>query len=455
MGIDPQLKEIQTLRPSSVTPDLNEKKEEQVKTKLTLEDFAFTPLKKSRKLVPCQSQQQHTRQTVRHGGREQGKSHSKSGTQNPYLKRNPYLSSQKNQTTKAVSQPRLVLPVGNQTSTSDDENSDSDGSSVADEVVWKVFAGTKTILANSRKRRIELEERRQRLKRIQTERAEGTKSNRKKEEVVGLKKEDFGSMEVVGQFNMGFILAKCRNNHLWVLDQHACDEKYNFERLCKTTEIREQKLLHPMQLDLSPSEEACVLDHMNVFEKNGFRFQYDPDKAPRQRLSLTGLPHSGARDGCKAVQFGKDDVSALCALLGVTDGSSFSQDGGTGADGSGLYGNNAVRRYAGNSSQLTQQQDDNLMAMLPKTIAMFANRACRGSIMVGKALSQKEMESIVEKLKEVNHPWNCPHGRPTTRHVSDVLDDLICDTKRSLRCLTEPTVSIMPTTQLTQVEEES
>ena len=50
------------------------------------------------------------------------------------------------------------------------------------------------------------------------------------------------------------------------------------------------------------------------------------------RFALTSLPHSGARDGRKAVQFGKDDVRALCAVLGA-DGHSYSQDGGTGVDG--------------------------------------------------------------------------------------------------------------------------
>ena len=125
-------------------------------------------------------------------------------------------------------------------------------------------------------------------------------------------------------------------------------------------------------------------------------------------------------------------MSALCAILGVTDGSAFLQDGGTGVSGNGMYGNNAVRRYAGNSSQLTQQQDDKAIARLPKTIAMFASRACRGSIMIGTALSKKEMENILFRLRDVDHPWNCPHGRPTMRHVSDVLSGVLDDAKRSL-----------------------
>ena len=37
-------------------------------------------------------------------------------------------------------------------------------------------------------------------------------------------------MEIVGQFNLGFIIAAV-DGSLWIVDQHAADEKYNFERL--------------------------------------------------------------------------------------------------------------------------------------------------------------------------------------------------------------------------------
>lgn len=32
-------------------------------------------------------------------------------------------------------------------------------------------------------------------------------------------------MEIVGQFNLGFIIARV-NDELYILDQHACDEKF-------------------------------------------------------------------------------------------------------------------------------------------------------------------------------------------------------------------------------------
>ncbi len=263
--------------------------------------------------------------------------------------------------------------------------------------------------------------------------------------VVSLSKQDFRDFTIIGQYNLGFILAKCRKNHLWVLDQHACDEKYNFERLRANTVMHEQKLIAPMPLELSPSEESCILENMQVFEENGFRFAHDPDKPPRYRLSLTALPHSGAQDGRKAVQFGKEDVHALCAMLSEEDG--YSQDGGTGADGSGMYGNNAVRRHAGISQ--TQDSASKVLARLPKAVAMFANRACRGSIMIGTALSQKEMETVVKRLADVENPWSCPHGRPTMRHVKDLTSIMMEDEQRAASLIAGPTMAVM-TQQMTQ-----
>jgi len=64
-------------------------------------------------------------------------------------------------------------------------------------------------------------------------------------------KTDFAEMEVVGQFNLGFIIARRRKSialsnrmmdDLFIVDQHAADEKYNFEGLQQTTVIRSQKL---------------------------------------------------------------------------------------------------------------------------------------------------------------------------------------------------------------------
>lgn len=160
--------------------------------------------------------------------------------------------------------------------------------------------------------------------------------------------------------------------------------------------------------------------------KTKTRFAYDPEKPPRHRLSLTALPHSGSGgDGKRAIQFGAEDVGTLCGMLGADGGGGGYSGGGTGADGSGASGNNAVRRHAGDLG--AGAGTGGAIVRLPKAVAMFASRACRHSIMIGTALSKVEMEKIVLKMFEVEQPWNCPHGRPTMRHVAGLLGDLLED----------------------------
>ena len=38
--------------------------------------------------------------------------------------------------------------------------------------------------------------------------------------------------------------------------------------------------------------------------------------------------------------------------------------------------------------------------------------------MVGKVLTMKQMEQVVRHMGEMEKPWNCPHGRPTMRHLA-------------------------------------
>lgn len=55
------------------------------------------------------------------------------------------------------------------------------------------------------------------------------------------RRENFLEMKVIGQFNNAFILTSFDNN-LFMIDQHASDEKYNFEQLQRKAKIKTQKL---------------------------------------------------------------------------------------------------------------------------------------------------------------------------------------------------------------------
>lgn len=119
-------------------------------------------------------------------------------------------------------------------------------------------------------------------------------------------KKDFKKMRVAGQFNLGFII--CRLGHdLFIVDQHAADEIYNFEKLQQTTTLNRQPLVVPLALDLSPSEQLVVKTCMPIFHRNGFDFTENDDGS----LKLKAVPYS------KNVTFGAEDVLELIGMLGA------------------------------------------------------------------------------------------------------------------------------------------
>ena len=78
------------------------------------------------------------------------------------------------------------------------------------------------------------------------------------------------------------------------------------------------------------------------------------------------------------------------------------------------------------------------MVRCSKVRAMFASRACRKSVMIGDSLNTQQMVKvrahmltqgpfrltrpvqILRHMSTIEQPWNCPHGRPTMRHLCDI-----------------------------------
>jgi DNA mismatch repair protein PMS2 len=51
---------------------------------------------------------------------------------------------------------------------------------------------------------------------------------------------------------------------------------------------------------------------------------------------------------------------------------------------------------------------------------MLASRACRKSVMIGDPLTKVQMQKLLKHMGEIDHPWNCPHGRPTIRFLQNL-----------------------------------
>ncbi|GLH07952.1 Putative DNA mismatch repair protein pms2 [Gryllus bimaculatus] len=106
--------------------------------------------------------------------------------------------------------------------------------------------------------------------------------NAEKELRQQISREMFSKMEVVGQLNKSFIVVHMESD-LFIIDQHAADEIYNFENLMKSSTIPNQRLV------------AYVTS--------------DAETPPCQRIQLTAVPVS------KLWTYGKDDVIELIAML--------------------------------------------------------------------------------------------------------------------------------------------
>ncbi|KAF8500788.1 MutL C terminal dimerization domain-containing protein, partial [Russula emetica] len=194
-----------------------------------------------------------------------------------------------------------------------------------------------------------------------------------------------GLMEVVGQFNRGFIITRLSKiggeglsatDDLFVVDQHAADEKYNFETLQATMRLECQRLFTPRVLELTATEELVALENMTVLPQNGFKVGLEVDQPAGRRLRLLAQPVS------KNTEFDVQDLNEILYLL--------------------------------------RDHPSGTLMRSSKTRAMFAMRACHKSTMVGAPLNAKQMRTIIRHMGTMEQPWNCPHGRPTMKHLSDV-----------------------------------
>lgn len=254
--------------------------------------------------------------------------------------------------------------------------------------------------------------------------------------------QDFLDLRVIGQFNLGFIIAELRND-LYILDQHACDEKIRFEGLQHSTSIHQQPLIVPLPLEATASEEDIIEEHLHIFERNGFKIKVDPEKPCGRRLSVSSVPFS------KSVQFGLEDIHELASLIADCSGGMSGYSGDAPHISKLLLKNDAVKpigadvrsdvtrteadaAYANADTDTDTPSGDSMASnhpaladrvnklRLPKLLSMYASRACRSAVMIGTALKVSEMRTIVRKLSNIEQPWNCPHGRRTMHHLVDL-----------------------------------
>lgn len=197
---------------------------------------------------------------------------------------------------------------------------------------------------------------------------------------LNLCRQSFENMDIVGQFNKGFIITRY-NDHLFIIDQHATDERANFEDQLDKCPLDRQPMVRPKPLLFNSIQENTIMSHLEEFEKRGFQFVVDESKMAGYRVQLAST--SICKGHGTDVYLDKNDVEEL---VGVA-----------------MDSPHALSSYT-----------------LRKVNDLAASKACRKSVMIGDAISETQMRSIVSKMSGLSNPWICAHGRPTIRHLMDV-----------------------------------
>lgn len=87
-----------------------------------------------------------------------------------------------------------------------------------------------------------------------------------------------------------------------------------------------------------------------------------------------------------------------------------------------VWGTSALRTRLRNllDRALNQELTDSTPLMDEVLFEKLASEACRSSVFGGDRLLEPEARSLVDKLFQCDHPWNCPHGRPTVVRIPAV-----------------------------------
>jgi DNA mismatch repair ATPase MutL len=188
-----------------------------------------------------------------------------------------------------------------------------------------------------------------------------------------LSREDLLSMEVIGQFNCGFILTRLARSEstsstlLYIVDQHAADERFRLETLERSEKATAQCLLMPKRFFLSAPDALFVQAHLEELAKIGFE--------------VNSLPESGSFE-----------LRSVPQMTGVT------------LDLPDLL--EVIHDWQGPEGALLRAD---------RIAAALASKACRSAVMIGAPLALPQMSTIVRNLAGLQKPWICAHGRPTVR----------------------------------------
>lgn len=180
-----------------------------------------------------------------------------------------------------------------------------------------------------------------------------------------LELEQLPALTILGQLEDTYLVAETGDG-LILIDQHAADERVNYERLRERVagQPDSQSLVVPVELDLTAAEAATLRDALAELRQMGFEASLRDDR--------TAL------------------VTAVPTVLGETLEPSLLRD---------------VLAGVVSADPSTRVES--------AANAVLADLACYPSVTANTNLSSGSVVELLETLDACENPYACPHGRPT------------------------------------------
>lgn len=172
-------------------------------------------------------------------------------------------------------------------------------------------------------------------------------------------------IKLIGQLFATYWLIEFEDK-FFIMDQHAAHEKVLYEELMENFDkhrITSQQLNPPMVISLHANEENILKDNMEVFNEMGFELE----AFGGSEYKVTAIPASLPK---------LDEKQLLIEMLDA------------------LAEDNVKR-----SRQLVAER--------------VASMACKAAIKGNDRITAIEAKALIDRLMELDNPYNCPHGRPT------------------------------------------
>ncbi|NLW23572.1 MAG: DNA mismatch repair endonuclease MutL [Tissierellia bacterium] len=171
-------------------------------------------------------------------------------------------------------------------------------------------------------------------------------------------------------FSTYILVENLELNKLYIIDQHAAHERIMYERYKREYEderVVTQKLITPEIIELTNGEFATVMENMELFRKLGFELE----EFGTNSVIIRGVP----------IIFGKPEIKKLFFELLDTIGS-------------------------------------NIRSSYEVKLDKIMKIACTKAIKSGDSITNLEIKSLFDQLKNTKNPFTCPHGRPTIIEIS-------------------------------------